>query len=150
VNEQSEDPGRAGAAPPDASTHPTFSSSLGPQSAAANSGADPEVDSGADPEVESASDFAKKKAQLLDALNSKKTQLGEGYTAKKSQLGEGYIAKKSQLGEGYSTTKTQLAERRSDANDKLGTLASERPEVVIGAAFVGGLVIATILKRLAR
>lgn len=33
---------------------------------------------------------------------------------------------------------------------RLRTLAAERPEVVVGAAFVGGLVLATILKRLAR
>jgi hypothetical protein len=32
----------------------------------------------------------------------------------------------------------------------LSSLTSERPEVVIGAAFLGGLMIATVLKRLAR
>ena len=43
-----------------------------------------------------------------------------------------------------------LLARVSDASSKLASLTSERPEVVVAAAFVGGLVIATILKRLAR
>jgi len=33
---------------------------------------------------------------------------------------------------------------------RVRALAAERPEVVVGAAFAGGLVLATILKRLAR
>jgi hypothetical protein len=44
----------------------------------------------------------------------------------------------------------QLAARASDVGAKLASLSSERPEVVIGAAFVGGLLIASIIKRLAR
>jgi len=59
----------------------------------------------------------------------------------------------SDVGPGESqlaSLKTQLADGVSDASSKLDTLWSERPEVVVGAAFVGGLVIATILKRLAR
>ncbi len=34
--------------------------------------------------------------------------------------------------------------------EQLSKLVSERPEVGLGIAFVGGVVIATILKRLAR
>jgi hypothetical protein len=45
--------------------------------------------------------------------------------------------------------KGQLSDRISDASSKLASL-SERPEVVIATAFVGGVVIATILRRLAR
>ena len=44
----------------------------------------------------------------------------------------------------------QLAGRVSGVSSTLASLSSERPEVVVGAAFVGGLVIAMILKRLAR
>ena len=45
---------------------------------------------------------------------------------------------------------TQLAGVVSEARTKLAGLWSERPEVVIGAAFVGGLLLASIVKRLAR
>ena len=48
------------------------------------------------------------------------------------------------------SVKTQLGNLVSDVSSKLASLTDERPEVVIGAAFVGGLMIATILKRLAR
>ncbi len=48
------------------------------------------------------------------------------------------------------SAKANLTDRLSDASSKLASLSSERPEVVIAAAFVGGLVIATILRRLAR
>jgi hypothetical protein len=44
----------------------------------------------------------------------------------------------------------QLAARASEVGTQLAKLSSERPEVVVGAAFVGGLLIATIIKRLAR
>jgi hypothetical protein len=37
-----------------------------------------------------------------------------------------------------------------DLIERLRTLVAERPEVAVGAAFVGGLVLASILKRLAR
>jgi hypothetical protein len=37
----------------------------------------------------------------------------------------------------------------SDSGSQSSGAASERPEVLVGAAFVGGLVLATILKRLA-
>jgi hypothetical protein len=36
------------------------------------------------------------------------------------------------------------------ALDRVRALAADRPEVVVGAAFVGGLLLATILKRLGR
>jgi hypothetical protein len=49
-----------------------------------------------------------------------------------------------------SSAKGQLSDRVSDASSKLASLSAERPEVVIAAAFVGGLVVAAILKRLAR
>jgi hypothetical protein len=44
----------------------------------------------------------------------------------------------------------QLAAKASDVGAQLATLSSERPEVVIGAAFVGGLLLAMVIKRLAR
>lgn len=44
----------------------------------------------------------------------------------------------------------QLAQRVSDGRAQLTTLSAERPEVVVGAAFVGGLLLAMIIKRLAR
>ena len=47
-------------------------------------------------------------------------------------------------------TRATLGDRVSDARSKVASLTSERPEVVVVAAFVGGLVIATLLKRLAR
>jgi hypothetical protein len=47
-------------------------------------------------------------------------------------------------------TPTTLGDRVSDARSKVASFSSERPEVVVVAAFAGGLVIATILKRLAR
>ena len=43
-----------------------------------------------------------------------------------------------------------LATKASEVSAKLSSVSSERPEVVVGAAFVGGLLIATIIKRLAR
>lgn len=48
------------------------------------------------------------------------------------------------------STSTDPAPRRTSPVGKLAALTSERPELVIGAAFVSGLVLATILKRLAR
>ena len=48
------------------------------------------------------------------------------------------------------SSKAVLKDRVSEASSKIASLSSERPEVVIAAAFVGGLVIAAILKRLAR
>jgi hypothetical protein len=48
------------------------------------------------------------------------------------------------------SAKAVLTDRVSEASSKLASLSSERPEVVIAAAFVGGLVIAAIVKRLAR
>ncbi len=41
-------------------------------------------------------------------------------------------------------------ERLATAQDRATAFAGERPEVVVGAAFVGGLILATILKRLGR
>ena len=41
-------------------------------------------------------------------------------------------------------------ERLATAQERAAVLASERPEVVVGAAFIGGLILATILKRLGR
>jgi hypothetical protein len=41
-------------------------------------------------------------------------------------------------------------ERLATAQDRAAAFAGERPEVVVGAAFVGGLILATILKRLGR
>lgn len=41
-------------------------------------------------------------------------------------------------------------ERLATAQERAAVLASERPEVVVGAAFAGGLILAAILKRLGR
>jgi hypothetical protein len=41
-------------------------------------------------------------------------------------------------------------ERLATAQDRAVAFASERPEAVVGVAFVGGLILATILKRLGR
>jgi hypothetical protein len=41
-------------------------------------------------------------------------------------------------------------ERLATAQERAVALGSERPEVVVGVAFVGGLILATILKRLGR
>ncbi len=41
-------------------------------------------------------------------------------------------------------------ERLATAQDRAAAFAGERPEVVVGAAFAGGLILATILKRLGR
>jgi hypothetical protein len=41
-------------------------------------------------------------------------------------------------------------ERLATAQERAAVLASERPEVVVGVAFVGGLILATILKRFGR
>jgi hypothetical protein len=38
----------------------------------------------------------------------------------------------------------------AELTERVRTLAADRPEVVVGAAFAGGLVLAAILKRLAR
>jgi len=51
---------------------------------------------------------------------------------------------------GFGSAKTQVTDRVSEASATLASLSLERPEVVIAAAFVGGVLIATILKRLAR
>jgi hypothetical protein len=43
-----------------------------------------------------------------------------------------------------------VPDARPSPGQKLVTLVSERPEVGLGIAFAAGLVIATILKRIAR
>jgi hypothetical protein len=45
---------------------------------------------------------------------------------------------------------TSVADKLATLRSQLAELSSDRPEVVIGAAFVGGLILASILKRLAR
>ncbi len=42
------------------------------------------------------------------------------------------------------------APSRGSLQSSISSLATDRPEVVIGAAFVGGVVLALIIKRLAR
>ena len=43
-----------------------------------------------------------------------------------------------------------VKDRAASVKDRAATMANDRPEVVAGAAFAGGLVLALILKRIAR
>ena len=45
---------------------------------------------------------------------------------------------------------SSLQERASALQERAATIVNERPEVGVGAAFGGGLILALILKRLAR
>ena len=45
---------------------------------------------------------------------------------------------------------SSIKDRASSVKDQAVTIANDRPEVVAGAAFAGGLVLALILKRIAR
>jgi hypothetical protein len=54
------------------------------------------------------------------------------------------------LGEGPPLPASAPAPWYADARDKATKLASERPELPVGAAFAGGLFLALVLKRLGR
>ena len=45
---------------------------------------------------------------------------------------------------------SSLKERASSLQERAATIANDRPEVAAGAAFAGGVLVALILKRLAR
>ena len=53
-------------------------------------------------------------------------------------------------GDGASPSTQQPAAGASSLQERAATILHERPEVGVGAAFGGGLILALILKRLAR
>jgi len=65
---------------------------------------------------------------------------------------EGANAEGAQLeaAESSASPLDPVFERLATAQDRAAAFAGERPEVVGGAAFAGGLILATILKRLGR
>lgn len=101
-----------------------------------------EVDSGAGETVEETQPTSR-----ISALNTRLVKLTDGT---RTQVSQRTAVTRSQIAERTAAPRAQVAERAGDARSKVATLSSQRPELVVGVAFAGGMVIATILKRLAR
>ena len=100
------------------------------------------VDSGAGETVDETQPTSR-----ISALNTRLAKLTDGT---RTQVSQRTAATRSQIAERTAAPRAQVAERAGGARSKVATLSTQRPELVVGAAFAGGMVIATILKRFAR
>jgi hypothetical protein len=133
----------------------SFSSSRGPNTSAVRRPDIGEADTGetdtaraapVDPEVGETS----QETQPSSRVGAMKARVARLTGGTRTQVAERTAASRAHVAERTAGPRTQVVERVGDTRSKLATLSAERPELVVGAAFAGGIVIATILKRLAR